>query len=221
MGRAGGRTRGSISPRRTRASKVERASSGRLASATSAWTRMLSAPCRGPLKVARAARTQASRSAPVEAATRAAKEEALSSWSAQSTSVAVMSRLRARGGLERPLQAGGDIRCGEHLGRTRSGRRGQRPSSVHTSSPAAGSPSGTTAPGEPHRGEPRTGARSIGFPGRRARGPGMVRGRGQSSGWAGRAPRPQQLRHRLESGRRVRDPPPDARDSRARPVGSR
>jgi hypothetical protein len=58
---------------------VLRARSGRPVSATSASTRMPSAPCLGPLKAASAATRQASTSAPVDAVTRAAKEETLSS----------------------------------------------------------------------------------------------------------------------------------------------
>jgi len=70
---------GSASPRRIRARSVLRARSGRPVSATSASTRMPSAPCLGPLKAASAATRQASTSAPVDAVTRAAKEETLSS----------------------------------------------------------------------------------------------------------------------------------------------
>ena len=46
-----------------------------------AWS--VAPPCRGPLKVARPAMTEFRKDAPVEAATRTANAEALSSWSAQ------------------------------------------------------------------------------------------------------------------------------------------
>ncbi len=196
-----------------------RARAGR-ASATSAWTRMLSAPCRGPLKVASAARRQASRSAPVEAATRAAKDGG----------VELVVGAEHQRGLEQPdparaaprARAGGrrDVRA--RRARPRAGvrrRRRARPTSVQTSSAGAGSLRRPTrwlrAAGRPDRSRRRsrtgTGEAQRGEAGEQrvdgvARRPGGCRrgaraGAARSGGVRGQGPGPEQLGHGLEAGR--------------------